>query len=110
MRKYAEIFKLVLFTFGKPEKGIITRIFFQDRKVYGCFGDWNILQDKETGLGNGVHNFSAKWTVGDEQAGVHNQVQVNMRWDKEFNNNESVMGSYYFFVLPEFKIEEVIED
>ena len=97
MRKYAEIFKLVLFTCGKPEKGIITRIFFQDRKVYGCFGDWNILQDKETGLGNGVHNFSAKWTVSDEQAGVHNQVQVNMRWDKEFNNNESVMGSYCFF-------------
>ena len=78
--------------------------------MYGCFGDWNILQDKETGLGNGVHNFSAKWTVSDEQAGIHNQVGVNMRWDKEFNNNESVMGSYYFFVLPEFKIEEVIED
>ena len=50
--------------------------------MYGCFGDWNILQDTETGLGNGVHNFSAKWTVSDEQAGVHNQVQVNMRWDK----------------------------
>ena len=89
MRKYAEIFKLVLFTFGKPEKGIITRIFFQDRKVYGCFGDWNILQDKETGLGNGVHNFSAKWTV--------NQVGVNVYWDKNGGDNENVMGSYCFF-------------
>ena len=110
MKKYAEIIKLVLFTCGKPEKGIITRIFFQDRNVFGCFGDWNILQDTETGLGNGVHNFSAKWTVIDEQAGVHNQVHVNMRWDKEFNNNESVMGSYCFFELTKFKIEEVIED
>ena len=94
----------------KTRKRIIIRIFFQDRKVFGCFGNWNILQDKETGLGNGVHNFSAKLTVSDEQAGVHNQVQVNMRWDKEFNNNESVMGSYCFFDLPKFRIEEVIED
>ena len=65
---------------------------------------------KEQDFGNGVHNFSAKLTVIDEQAGVHNQVQVNMRWDKEFNNNESVMGSYCFFDLPKFRIEEVIED
>lgn len=97
MSKYAEIFKLVLFTCRKPEKVIITRIFFQDRKVYGCFGDWNILQDKETGLGNGVHNFSAKWIVSNEQPGVHNQVGVNVYWDKNGGDNENVMGSYCFF-------------
>lgn len=94
---------------GKPEKGIITRVFLQDRKVYGCFGNWNILQDYETGLGNKEHHFSAQWTVSADQAGVHNEVQVNMRWSKGVNN-ESVMGSYCFFDLPEFKIEEVIED
>ena len=55
------------------------------------------MQDTETGLGNGVHNFSAKLTVGDEQAGVHNQVGVNVYWDKNGGDNENVMGSYCFF-------------
>lgn len=99
-----------MFTCGKPEKGIITRIFFQDRKVFGCFGNWNILQDKETGLGNKTHNFSAEWIVSNEQAGIHNQVGVNVYWDKNGGDNENVMGSYCFFELTEFKIEEVIED